>query len=167
MYSIGECVQYGIHGICRVCAVEERIIDRKQVRYLVLEPREQAGSRYLVPTNNEIAMAKLRPVLLREELDALLHSQAVRKDAWIADENQRKQRYRELISGGDRTALLQMVHTLYQHRQIQLVAGRKVHLCDENFLRDAKRLIDEEFSLVLGIESGQVGEYILSVLQEE
>lgn len=166
MYAVGEFVQYGIHGICRVCDVEERVMDRKKVQYLVLEPKEQAGSRYLVPTHNAAAMAKLRPVLSREALDALLRSEDVREDNWIADENQRKQYYRELINSGDRTALLRMICTLYRQKEAQLAAGRKVHLCDENFLRDARRLIDEEFALILGIAPTMVGEYILNIWNE-
>ena len=166
MYAVGEFVQYGIHGICRVCDVEERVIDRKRVQYLVLQPKEQEGSRYLVPAHNAAAMAKLRPVLTQEDLNLLIRSKAVMEDGWIEDENQRKQYYRELINSGDRTALLRMIRTLFRHKEQQLAAGRKVHLCDDNFLRDARRLIDEEFSVVLGMEAAAVGEYILSVWKE-
>lgn len=167
MYEIGERVLYGIHGICDVTAVEERTVDRKKVRYLVLEPTEQTGARFLVPTHNEAALAKLRPILTREDLECLIRSDAVKQDAWIADENQRKQRYRELISSGDRAELIRMVGTLHRHRQEQLAAGRKFHLCDENFLRDAEKLLSAEFSMVLGIAPGQVGSYVLSAMNAE
>lgn len=164
MFQIGDVVMYGIHGVCRVADVETRTVDRKKVEYLVLEPQGQAGSRYLVPSGNPNAMAKLRPMLSLEELEELLLSEDVRQDGWIADENQRKQCYRELISSGDRVALLRMVRTLYRHKQEQTAAGRKFHLCDENFLRDAQRLIDTEFSVILGIEPCKVREYVLDKL---
>ena len=38
MYQVGEKVVYGIHGVCRVADLEERIIDRKHLTYLVLAP---------------------------------------------------------------------------------------------------------------------------------
>lgn len=161
MYQIGDVVMYGIHGVCRVVDVESRVIDRKKTEYLVLEPQGQAGSRYYVPSGNPNALAKLRPVLQPQELEALLLSDQVRQNHWIEDENARKQYYRELVATGDRVALLQMVRTLHHHKQEQAAAKRKFHLCDENFLRDAQRLIDTEFSAVLGIPAAEVQSYIL------
>lgn len=167
MFQLGDHVMYGIHGVCRITDVEERTVDHRQVSYFVLEPMEQSGSRYLIPTHNEAALSKLRPVMSRHELETLLCSDAVRLDTWIEDENMRKQRYRELINSGDRLALLQMIRSLHAHKQSQAAAGRKFHLCDENFLRDAERLLSAEFSLILGIAKDAVGEYVLSALQDE
>ena len=167
VYQIGEKVLYGIHGICRVSDTEERMVDRVKRQYLVLEPVDQTGAKYFVPTHNAAALAKLRPILSREALEALLRSEEVKQDAWIADENARKQAYRELINSGDRTALIRMVGSLHRHKQEQIEAGRKFHLCDENFLRDAEKLLSAEFSLVLGIEPGQVGSYVLQAMNVE
>jgi CarD family transcriptional regulator len=100
----------------------------------------------------------------RQELEALLRSEEVRQDGWISDENTRKQRYRELIVSGDRLALLKMIRALHIHKREQAKLGRKFHLSDENFLRDAEKLLNAEFSLVLGIDSAQVPEYIRSAL---
>ena len=160
MYQIGDQVVYGIHGVCCVVEQEERVIDRKCVTYLVLEPVGQDGSRYLVPTHNAAAMAKLLKKLSREELEDLLKSETIRVDGWITDENQRKQTYRELISSGDLAKLMQMVHTLYRHKNAQAAAGRKVHLCDENFLRDAEKLLASEAAIVLGMEYDQARKYL-------
>lgn len=165
MFSCGDLVVYGIHGVCRIRGTELRSVDRKKVEYFVLEPIEQPGTSYYMPTQNPVALAKLRPVLSREQLDALLQSEEAGKDAWIADENQRKQRYRELIGSGDRAALICMVRSLHKHKQEQLAAGKKFHLCDENFLRDAEKLLSAEFSLVLGIAPNEVGTYIRNSIE--
>ncbi len=165
MFSIGDHVVYGFHGVCRILAREERTVDRKKVLYFVLEPLNQAGARFYIPAENPAALSKLRPVLSKQELDALLASEDVRQDSWIQDENLRKQRYRELIVSGDRGALIGMVGSLYRHKEAQAAAGRKFHLCDENFLRDAEKLLNSEFSLVLEIPAEQVQGYILNALQ--
>ena len=166
MYQVGDKVVYGIHGVCMVVDQEERTVDRKRVTYLALEPVGQGGSRYLVPTHNTAAMAKLRHMLSKEELEALLQSEEIRTDGWIKDENQRKQTYRELISSGDRAKLMQMVHTLYRHKASQAAAGRKCHLCDENFLRDAEKLLISEISIVMDVEPDQAKTYIRNKLKE-
>ena len=165
MYQIGEKVVYGVHGVCTVADQEERLIDRKKRIYLVLEPIGQDGSRYLVPTHNEAAMAKLRPMLSAQDLENLIQSEQVRNQEWIKDENQRKQVYRELIGSGDRIRLMQMVHSLYGHRAAQTAAGKKVHLCDDNFLRDAERLLAGEFSIVLGMTPEEAKQYVRSHLK--
>ena len=151
MFQIGDKVVYGIQGICVVSDLEQRVVDRKRLQYLVLEPIKKDGSRFLVPIQNEAAMAKLQKLLTREELSALLNGTAASCDCWIEDENARKQKYRELITHSDRRCLAAMVHALYQHRSRQLSVGRKVHLCDENFLRDAEKLLSSETAVVMDI----------------
>ena len=167
MYRTGDKLVYGIHGVCSVVDVEEKVVDRKQVSYLVLEPFGQNGSRYLIPTHNSAAMCKLHKILTKDELESLLVSEEVFADGWIADESRRKQTYRELICSGDRTRLLQMVHTLYCHKKRQISAGRRIHLCDDNFLRDAEKLLANEIAFVLEITQENAKNYIRSRLKED
>lgn len=160
MYQIGDQVIYGSHGVCRVASMEEQMVDRKRVTYLVLEPAGQQGSRYLLPMDNPVAMSRLHKVLTARELDELIHSPQIRVDCWISEENQRKQRYRELISGGDRVALMSMICTLYRHKAAQAAAGRKCHMCDDNFLRDAEKLLCSEVMAAMDLDLNQAKIYI-------
>ncbi len=167
MYQVGDNVVYGIHGVCRIVNEEERLVDHKKMTYLALEPLGQNGARFLVPTQSPAAMAKLHHMMTKAELETLLRSDEVRADGWIKDENLRKQTYRTLINSGDRAKLIGMVHTLYRQKASQAAAGRKFHLCDENFLRDAEKLINSEVSIILNMESDQVRKYIRDRLSEE
>lgn len=166
MYQIGEQVLYGTHGLCTVTATEERTVDRKKMEYYVLEPSGQTGARFFVPMHNQAALSKIRRIISKDDLLTLLRSEEVRKDAWISDENARKQRYRTLIGSGNRTELIRMVHTLYLHRTRQQQAGKKIHMCDENFLRDAEKMLSGEFALVLQMDQSQVAGYIQSMMTE-
>lgn len=160
MYQIGDIVVYGIHGVCKITELEEKTVDRQRVQYYVLRPVEQPETRYYIPMKNPVAVAKLSPLMSREELKLLLEERTVPDGTWIPDENQRKQRYRELISSGDRPALLAMVRALRAHKSEQLAQGRKFHLCDENFLRDAEKLLCSEFSVVLNISQQEMAAYL-------
>lgn len=160
MIQVGDRVVYGVQGVCDVVECETRTVNKKQVIYLVLEPLGQPGSRYLVPSQNEAALAKLKKLLTRKELEDLIHSDLIRKDHWIQDEGQRKQAYRELITGSDRQKLMGMVHSLYRHREKQMEQGRKMHICDENFLRDAEKLLAGEISVVMNLDADQARQYI-------
>ena len=165
MYQAGDWVVYGIHGVCRVIGTEKQLVNRKRTQYLVLEPLNQAESRFYLPTENPTAMAKLKAVLCREELSALIGSEEVRQDAWIQEENQRKQYYRDLIGSGDRTALMKMVSTLYRYKAAQAAAGRKFHQSDENFLRDAEKLLASEISLVMELSLEEAKNYLREQLK--
>lgn len=160
MYAAGDHVLYGSHGVCRITALEDRKIDRKMVAYLVLEPLGQPGASYLVPTHNAVAMGKLSSVLSPEAMEALLSSEEIRAGEWIADGNQRKLIYRELLSGGDRVKLLQMICALYRHRETRLSEGKKFHQSDDNFLRDAEKLVCSEIGFVFGLDLSQSRTYL-------
>lgn len=167
MYKVGDHVVYGSHGVCHILDTEERRIDGKTRHFFVLEPLEQPGTKFYIPSQNPTALAKLRPVMTRLELDTLLSSREARSEGWIEDENQRKQRYRELIVSGDCAALIRMISSLHRHRAEQIAAGRKFHMCDENFLRDAEKILNAEFAFILGIAPSEVSAYVAAALQSE
>ena len=160
MLQCGQLFLYGIHGVCQIVDVEVRVIDRKKIEYYVLEPVSHPSARFYVPVHNQVALSKLHPLLSKEELCALISSCDANRDSWIPDEGQRKNRYRELINGSDRAALLAMVRSVWVQKDLQLTSGKKFHQCDENFLRDAQKVLGSELSLVLGIAFDKVFEYI-------
>lgn len=165
MYEVGSWFVYGVHGVCRVVGKEKQLVDRKRTEFLILEPIGQSESRFYVPTNNPTAMAKLKTVLSASEMTQLLCSETAREDCWIKEENLRKQHYRDLISNGDRISLMQMVSSLYRYKASQSAAGRKFHQCDENFLRDAEKLLASEIALVLELTPEQARDYLRSQLK--
>ena len=165
MYCNGEYVVYGIHGACRVLGREKQLVNRKRTEFLVIEPLAQNGSRFYLPIENPTAMAKLKPVLTVQELSQLLESQQIRTDCWIPDDGPRKQAYRDLINNADRLSLLQMLASVYRYRKNQETSGRKFHQCDENFIRDAEKLLSSEISLVMDITTEQARDYLRQHLQ--
>ena len=160
MYSVGQTVVYGIHGVCKITNIQQMRVDKRNVDFFVLEPIDQPGANYFVPCNNQNALAKLSPVLTKMQLDEMLENAKDADDVWVSDENRRKQRYKELIGSADRISLLRMIGSLYDHKKQQIEAGRKFHQTDENFLHDAEKLLSTEFSLVLGISIEDVANYI-------
>ena len=164
MYQIGQKIVYGIHGVCCIVDLEEKKIDRKTICYFVLEPIDQPGSRYYVPAENQAALSKLRPLSTKEELQSLLTS-PLAENVWIADENRRKQYYRELVSSVNLKAMIDMIRCLRLHRRQQMEQGRKFHQCDENFLRDAQKILSTEIAMVMGIPDDQVEAYLQTVFE--
>ena len=164
MYESGTYIVYGVQGVCKVIGKEKQLINRKRTEFLVLEPLVNSESRFFVPTQNPAAMSKILSILSREELESLMTSPQLREDCWIIHENIRKQHYRELLSSGDRVQIMRMVYALYRYKDEQLAAGRKFHQIDDNFLRDAEKLICSEISLVMELTMEESREYLRNKL---
>lgn len=166
MFQCGDMVVYGIQGVCRIADIEEKNLNGRSIAYFVLEPANQAGAQYFVPKDNPAATSKLRKVISRADVDALLDSDEVKQDVWIADENQRKAKYRELIARPNCAELLGVLRSLYLHKQERLAEGKKPHICDENFMRDAERLIRTELAFALDIPQETVAAYLQEKLEK-
>jgi len=164
--QVGSQVVYGVHGVCNITGTETRVIDRKKVEYLVLEPNDQRGAKFYVPAQNQTALSKLRPLMEKAQLEALLDTKSLETVSWIPVENLRKQKYKELITSADLSAIICMIRLLQCHRDEQLAAGRKFHLSDENFLRDARKILASECSVVLGIPKEEIFDYICGKLND-
>lgn len=160
MYKPGDKIVYGIHGVCEILEVVTRIIDRRKRDFYVLQPIGQTADRFFVPTDNAAALAKMHTLLSRDDIENLFNMNVDLDGIWISDDNQRKQRYRELISSGDRKVLVYLIKVLHIHRATQQAQGRKFHISDENFLRDALKLLSSEISYVLNISQPEATEYL-------
>lgn len=165
-FQRGDRVVYGIHGVCRILDVESRRVDHKTVEYYVLAPCGQSDARYLVPIHNQAAVAKMRTLLTREALEELLASDEVMQDFWIPEENLRKECYRYLVAHGACAELIGMIRSLHQQKQRQLEAGRKFHICDENFLKDAQRLMGAEVAEILCVPLPEAEAYLRARLEK-
>ena len=165
MYQDGDYVVYGVQGVCRVLGKEKQLVNRKRTEYLVLEPLARGEAKFYLPSANPTAMAKLRSLHSREEMDAMFDSDEIRKDCWIKEESLRRQCYRDLLAAGDSMALLQMLGALYHHKDEQAAAGKKFHMCDDNFLRDAEKLLCSEICVVMDMDAEQAREFLRTTLR--
>lgn len=161
MFHIGQQVLYGIHGVCSVLSIETQYFGNTKADYYVLQPISQTDSRYYIPVGNPAAVAKLQPLLTRQEILDLLHSEQVRCNVWIQDEKQRKACFREILIRGDRAEIMSMIYCLHRHKKELQHLGKKFHQIDETFLKEAEKLINAEFSHVLGLDASKVSAYIL------
>lgn len=167
MFQNGDAVLYGGEGVCTVDEVREMKIGRQRGQYYVLRPVYREGSTIFVPVGSEPLMAKMRRVLSREEVDALLENIRQADLLWIDDIAERKTEFHRILSGGDRRELLGMIRLLYTHRERLRKGGKRLRSSDEQSLRDAEKLLNDEFAFVLQIRPREVPEYIRSHVEEK
>ena len=165
MYSIKDRVHYGSSGVCEIQEITTMRFGRKRERYYVLKPVYQKTSLIYVPLENEELVSRMRPVLSREEVDALIRSMPTVETAWQEDPQVRKASFDELMKRHSCADLIVIIKTISAHKEVRQARGKSLHVSDETYLREARRLLFDEFAGALGILPSQVDEYIQEKLQ--
>lgn len=162
--KIGSYVLYGKTGVCLVQEKTTITTGRESNEYYVLCPVSDGRSSVFVPCENKALVSKMCSLMTREEIDALLSVADSERLEWIDDRTQRMSYYRTVMSGNDRRALIRLICCLFRKKHERQEQGKRLSTMDEGALQEGMRLIDEEFSMVLGIPSREVVDYILERL---
>ena len=163
MFQIGEVVSYGTTGICTIEDIRMESLSRagtKKQEYYILRPAATPTCTTFVPTANEALTAKMRRLLTKEEIDAMIDSAKGQQLEWIDDTRQRADAYTQVLSKGISGDLLKLISCLYLEKQARSQGGRKFCATDEKILASAERMVSEEFAYALQITQKQVVSYI-------
>lgn len=162
MHKIGDTVVYGARGVCEIKDITNTMVLGKVSQYYILMPKFDGNMTISVPADNAELVQKMREVKSATEINEIISSLPDVDGEWIENENVRAKTYQDIIIGGKADELASLIRTLYVHREEVVAAGKKPHKSDETFLKDAKKLLYDEFAVGLGIERDEVEEYILS-----
>ena len=69
---------------------------------------------------------------------------------------------KEIISGGDCMKLVELIRRMHFHSKLQLKKGRRLHITDERFLKEAEKMVCDEVSVVLHIDRNDVLPLVLA-----
>ena len=131
----------------------------------MLKPVYAPDSTFFVPVDNENLVSKMRRILSGEEIKKLIQEMPDQNSYWIEEEEDRKERYQQILSSGNRTELVRMIKALHSHQQEQQKKGRRLHISDERFMKEAEKMLYEEFAYVLNIRKEEVLPFILQQVQ--
>ncbi|MBQ1639339.1 MAG: CarD family transcriptional regulator [Ruminococcus sp.] len=160
MFCVGQTVLYGSNGVCMVDDVTEKRIGKTKMQYYVLKPLCNNTSTLFVPTANQQLVSKMRRILTEDEAEAILRDLPPCGD-WNDNKQERSEQFRAIITEGSCVELIRLIRLVRTHEQEQLAGGKRLHITDERFLKEAEKMICEEFSLVLHISRDEVLERIL------
>ncbi|MDR1533122.1 MAG: CarD family transcriptional regulator [Clostridiales bacterium] len=161
MYDINDTVLYGSHGVCKIVDITEKEMDKESRRCYVLKPMYEGTFTIFVPIDSKNIDAKMRRVLSTEEIHALIEAMPGEDIICIENDTARREKYKEILAGGDRTQLVKLIKTLYSQQQQRKEQGKKPLATDENFLKDAERILYDELAHVLDIQREQVLPFII------
>ncbi len=167
MIKINQHVVYGSNGICKVVDKREECFGGEPKMYYVLSPVSDEQTTLYLPADSPDAELRVKNVLSVDEVQSLIQSMPTEETMWIEDDRTRGERYRDIVSKGNRAELVRVTKTLYEHQQTLSQSGKKLRVADKNVLQQAEKILFDEFAVVLGIESGDVAEFIAAQLADE
>ena len=165
MFRVSDVVVYGSQGVCEIIGIEDRKISGENKAYFVLKPKDDKGTTFYVPTWNEKAWGKMRKVMTKEDVDALIDSMPLKKPAWIANDNERKEAYKQILTSGDQAAIISMIQAIFLHKEERQSEGKRLHMSDEHFLKDAEQLLYNEWQYVLNVDKAGLMAYIFDRIE--
>lgn len=154
MYQIGELVQYGNSGVCRIEEIVQDVpgLQKDTQCYLLIPVSGRDGKIYSPVDSGKV---KMRRILSSEEVRELMGKVPEIKELTIANEKQCESIYKEELYSVDCYRWLCLLKTLYARRKARLVAGKKITATDERYLRNVEERLKEEFSIIIGQEETQ------------
>ena len=167
MYKVNDTVLYGNEGICQIENIIEKKLTNQSIEYYVLKPVYKDNATVYVPTQNQDLVKKMKKLLSYDEIMDLIQNMPDCPVDWIENDNQRKEKYRVIIRSGDHKQLIQMVKTLYHHKKSLEKTGKKFHVSDEKFMKEAENILYEEFAYVLNIKKEDVIPFICQCIEEK
>ncbi len=160
MLNLNDTVVYGTTGVCTVESIEDKKIGKVKRQYYVLKPMAQATSTVFVPADNDELLSKVRTLLSKSEVKEMLSRLSSEPNVWIDDDAERKLKFSQIVSSGNRRECLCMLKTLCNRQKELSEKGKRLHLADERIMREAQRLIFDEFSYVLEMDVNDVQKLI-------
>ena len=157
-YPIHSVVMHITTGVCRIQDIQEKQFTEDQhQKYYVLQPIFEKGTTLFVPIEN--APVRIRPLLTKEAITELLHELSAQEDEpWIHNQHQRTAHFKTILKNGNEQEILSMLHMMQKHRKLPIV--------EERMRQTAKKLVEQEFSYVLGMKPETVPAWIRAQLQQ-
>lgn len=151
MFQVSDVIVYGTQGVCKITGTEEKTVSGKKITYFVLKPVGDQGSTIFVPKDNAVVLKKMRRLLTKDQIHQLIDSMPEENAEWVADENARRELYKQMLAGGDHLELIKMIKAIYAHKKQREAEGKRLHMSDERFFKDAEQILYNEFQYVLDL----------------
>ena len=166
MFQIHDVVVYGAQGVCEIIGIQVQRTGAENKSYFVLKPKNHTDATFYVPTWNEKALAKMRKVMTKEAVDDLIDSMPNKNPLWIENEKERKETYKNILAGGDHAAVISMIQALYLRKKEREAEGKRLHMSDEHFMKEAEQLLYHEWQYVLDLDKAGLMDYIFERLDQ-
>ena len=154
MFKIDDCVMYGMTGACKVIDItNEKFINGEDRKYYVLSPIHNNNNTIIkIPLDN--TKVPMRKIISKEDVTSLINDMSNMEELWIEDEKKRSNEFKTMLKSGKCEDLIKLISNK-RH-------SKKLNKADKEIIKEAERLVNEEFAIILNISPKEVNSYISS-----
>lgn len=161
MFKIDDYIMYGMTGVCKVVDItSEKFINNEQRKYYVLSPIYSNNTIIKTPVDND--KVSMRKIVSKNKVDSLINDLPNMETLWIDDEKIRSVQFKSILKSGKCEELIKLIRSIYFNKEYIKSNGKKLHQADDNIMKEAERLLNEEFAVILSISPDEVTSYISS-----
>ena len=155
MYQKGDYISYSGHGVCRISDIRAMDFGSGNQEYFVIEPIATGGATIYLPRGNPKVLTRMRPVLTKEEIDAIIFSVRDDQIPWINDRKVRIAQFQQILSRRDTRELLMLASCLHKRKTEKGLPASELEI-----LHKAEGMVEQEFSFALNVRREEIGQYI-------
>lgn len=159
-FEKGELVVYGSSGVCKVNDIIRLTTPgtRKKNYYYCLVPVDNESSRIYALVGQD--KVKMRHIISHDEAMSLIDSAPELSTIDIKSDKTREDQYKSAIQSCDCRELFRIIKTLHARNERRLKQGRKITSTDERYMKEAKKSLYTELSVVLDINRDDIEDFI-------
>ena len=154
MFKVDDYIMYGRTGVCKVVDItNEKFINGEERKYYVLSPIHNNNNTIIkIPLDN--TKVPMRKIISKEDVTSLINDMSNMEEIWIEDEKKRSNEFKTMLKSGKCEDLIKLISN---KRHL-----KKLNKADKEIIKEAERLVNEEFAIILNISPKEVNSYISS-----
>ncbi|CEN78408.1 CarD family transcriptional regulator [Paraclostridium sordellii] len=161
MFNVDDYIMYGMTGVCKVVDItNEKFINGEKRKYYVLNPIYNNDTTIKVPLDND--KIPMRKVISKGDMTSLINDIPNMEILWIDDEKKRMAQFETMLKSGQCEELIKLIKNIKFSKKYARSNDKKLYKSDKDIMKEAKRLLTEEFAIILNIYPKEANSYILS-----
>lgn len=161
MFNIDDYIMYGKTGVCKVVDItNEKFINGEKRKYYILSPIYNNDTVIKIPLDND--KVPMRKVISKGDMTALINDIPNMEILWIDDEKKRIAQFETMLKSGQCEELIKLIKSIKFSKKYARSIGKKLEKPDRDIMKEAERLLTEEFAIILNVYPNEASSYILS-----
>lgn len=154
MFKVDDYIMYGRTGVCKVIDItNERFINGEERKYYVLSGIHNNNNTIIkIPLDN--TKIPMRKIISKGDVTSLINDMSNMEALWIDDEKKRSNKFKTMLKSGKCEDLIELISNKRYFK--------KLNKADKEIIKEAERLVSEEFAIILNISPKEVNSYISS-----
>lgn len=161
MFNVDDYIMYGKTGVCKVVDItNEKFINGEKRKYYILSPIYNNDTVIKIPLDND--KVPMRKVISKGDMTALINDIPNMEILWIDDEKKRIAQFETMLKSGQCEELIKLIKSIKFSKRYARSIGKKLEQPDRDIMKEAERLLTEEFAIILNVYPNEASSYILS-----